>query len=121
MANQQKVIVKGVRQFTGADRTDFFDNLYEYPIPAAGTPLRNAVDSVGKYYQRTGDKGPWNESPGSSGGSEYECRQNYNILMTDGYWNGSTPSSIGNSDNTAGSSITNNSSPAIPSYLYLYA
>ncbi len=117
-----KVIVKGVRQFVGADRTDFFKNLYEYPIPAAGTPLRNSVNQVGKYFQRTDAKGPWSETPGVNGGVEYECRQNYNILMTDGYWHDSDdppPAGFGNVDNTAGSLITNHSSPAIPpTYTY---
>lgn len=114
------VIVKGVRQFTGTDRTIFFENLYEHQIPAAGTPLRNAVDKVGKYFQRNDDQGPWSETPGANGGMEYECRQNYNILMTDGYWNGSAPSNIDNSDNSPGPSITNDSSPAVPpTYTYV--
>lgn len=117
-----KVIVKGVRQFVGADRTSFFKNLYEYPIPAAGTPLRNSVDQVGKYFMRDDATGPWSETPGVSGGVEHECRQNYNILMTDGYWHDSDdppPPGIGNVDNTAGSLITNHSSPAIPpTYTY---
>lgn len=114
------VIVSGVRQFTGTDRTSFFTNLYAQDIPAMGTPLRTAVDKVGKYFQRTDDKGPWGENPGSTGGTQHSCRQNYNILMTDGYWNDSTAPSVGNSDNLAGSSITNNSSPAVPA-TYTYA
>ncbi len=112
------VVKNGVRQFTGTDREDFFDNLYEHAIPTSGTPLRGAIKSVGEYFKRTDDEGPWGETPGTSGGTQHECRQNYNILMTDGFWNGSSPS-VGNSDNTAGSSITNNSSPAVPSsYTY---
>lgn len=117
-----KVIVKGVRQFVGADRTNFFDNLYEYSIPAAGTPLRQSIDQVGKYFQRTDDKGPWSETPGVNGGVEHECRQNYNILMTDGYWHDTDDPSpgVGNVDNTAGALITNHSSPAVPA-TYTYA
>lgn len=116
-----KVIVKGVRQFAGADKINFFENLYEYPLRAAGTPLRHSVDHVGKYFQRNDDKGPWSETPGSSGGIEYECRQNYNILMTDGYWHDTDDPSpgVGNVDNTTGSTITNHSSPATPpTYTY---
>ena len=113
-------VISGVRQFTGTDRTNFFNNLYGHTIPAAGTPLLSAVDEVGKYYKRTDDKGPWGETPGTNGGTQHVCRQNFNILMTDGYWNdGSSPSGIGNSDNTAGASITNHSSPATPpTYTY---
>ncbi|SEM96540.1 pilus assembly protein [Nitrosomonas marina] len=116
-----KVIVKGVRQFVGANKTDFFDNLYGYTLRAAGTPLRHSVEYVGKYYQRNDNRGPWSETPGSSGGVEYECRQNYNILMTDGYWHDTDDPSpgVGNVDNTAGSSITNHSSPPTPpTYTY---
>lgn len=107
------VVISGVRQFTGTDRAGFFDNLYNHTIPAAGTPLRSAMDDVGKYFERTDDKGPWGETPGSNGGTQHECRQNNNILMTDGFWSGSSPG-VGNSDNSAGVSITNHSSPATP-------
>jgi type IV pilus assembly protein PilY1 len=116
--NNTSVVSSGVRQFTGTDRTNFFANLYEHPIPTSGTPLRSAMDKVGEYFERTDDKGPWGETPGSTGGTQHECRQNYNILMTDGFWNGSSPG-VGNADNSAGASITNNSSPATPpTYTY---
>ena len=113
------VIKSGVRQFTGADRTNFFNNLYDHDIPAAGTPLREAMISVGEYFKRTDDKGPWGQSPGSNGGTQHACRQNYNILMTDGYWTEGSVSGLDNSDNQSGSSITNHSSPAVPAtYTY---
>jgi type IV pilus assembly protein PilY1 len=113
-------VINGVRQFTGANKTNFFTNLYGHTIPAAGTPLRRAVDHVGKYFMRDDDEGPWGETPGSSGGTQQVCRQNYNILMTDGYWSsGNPPAGIGNSDNTAGATISNDSSPATPpTYTY---
>jgi type IV pilus assembly protein PilY1 len=113
------VIVKGVRQFTGTDRTSFFDTFYGYTMPSKGTPLRDALNSVGKYFKRTDDKGPWGETPGSNGGTQHACRQSYNILMTDGYYNDSY-SGVGNADNLAGASITNHSSPATPA-TYTYA
>jgi len=113
------VVKTGVRQFTGADRTNFFTNLYDHDIPAAGTPLREAVLAVGNYFKRTDDKGPWGLTPGSTGGTQHECRQNYNILMTDGYWTEGSVSGLDNSDNLSSSTITNNSSPAIPAtYTY---
>lgn len=112
------VVVSGVRQFTGTDRTSFFNNLYGHTIPASGTPLRQAMSSVGEYFKRTDDKGPWGQTPGTNGGTQHECRQNYNILMTDGYWNGPSPG-VGNVDNSTGTSLTNNSTPAVPStYTY---
>ncbi|WP_292919537.1 PilC/PilY family type IV pilus protein [Nitrosomonas sp.] len=108
------VVKTGVRQFTGTDRTNFFTSLYNHDIPAAGTPLREAVLAVGEYFKRTDDKGPWGLTPGSSGGTQHECRQNYNILMTDGYWTAGSVSGLDNSDNLSGSTITNHSSPAVP-------
>jgi type IV pilus assembly protein PilY1 len=114
-----EVVKSGVRQFTGTDRSNFFTNLYDHDIPAAGTPLREAMIKVGEYFKRTDDKGPWGQTPGSSGGTQHECRQNYNILMTDGYWTEGSVSGLDNSDNQSGSSITNHSSPASPaSYAY---
>ncbi len=113
------VVKTGVRQFTGTDRANFFTNLYDHDIPASGTPLREAMISVGEYFKRTDDKGPWGETPGSTGGTQHACRQNYNILMTDGYWTEGSVSGLDNSDNQSGSSITNHSSPATPaSYTY---
>lgn len=115
-------VISGVRQFTGADRTNFFSKLYGHTIPTKGTPLRTALNRVGQYYQRNDDKGPWGETPGTSGGTQHVCRQNYTILMTDGYWHDSDDPSpgVGNSDNSAGSTITNDSSPAVPpTYTYI--
>jgi type IV pilus assembly protein PilY1 len=117
------VVKNGVRQFTGTDRTNFFTNLYEHDIPAAGTPLREALIAVGEYFKRNDSKGPWGQTPGTTGGTQYECRQNYNILMTDGYWSENLLdgllgllglSGTGNYDNSPGPSITNDTSPPKP-------
>jgi len=116
-----ETIITGVRQFAGIDRTNFFNILYNHIIPAAGTPLRTAMQGVGEYLKRKDDRGPWSDTPGQSGGVQPICRQNYHILMTDGYWESgkASPTSIGNADNTAGSIITNhfpNAAPATYQY-----
>lgn len=111
-------IINGVRQFSGANRTTFFNNLYEHTIPAAGTPLRIAMDDVGRYFMRADDQGPWSDTPGSNGGTQHVCRQNYHILMTDGNWSDSF-SGIGNADGTTSNTITNhfpNANPATYTY-----
>lgn len=101
-------IARGVRPFTGADRTGFFNSLYNLPINAVGTPLRQATDDVGQYFRRIDNAGPWGQTPGSSGaGSQWACRQNYHILMTDGYWNvgageARTAAARANVDNSTG-------------------
>lgn len=108
-------LIRGVRPFSGSNRTTFFNDLYGHNIPTSGTPLRSALANVGNYFKRTDNPGPWGNTPGTNDTStQLYCRQNYNILMTDGYWNGSSPS-VGNSDGTAGSAI---SGPSNPTYTY---
>ncbi|WP_231369956.1 pilus assembly protein [Thioalkalivibrio sp. ALE17] len=97
-------IIRGVRAFTGDDRAAWFDLLYERPIPAAGTPLRTALQSAGEYFSRNDSQGPWSTTPGDSGGEDLECRQSYTILMSDGYWNGASPG-VGNVDGSPGPTI----------------
>lgn len=111
-----ETIITGVRQFAGTDRTSFFNILYNHTIPAAGTPLRTAMQSVGEYLKRKDDRGPWSDTPGQPGGIQPICRQNYHILMTDGYWESdkASPTGIGNADNTVGSKITNHFPNAAP-------
>ena len=103
-----RVIVRGVREFKEGAKTNFFSDLYTRDIPAAGTPLRLALDAAGKYYSRTDSRGPWGVNPGSGTEAPVDhisCRQSFTILMTDGYWSGSDPSGIGNQDGNAGLTI----------------
>ncbi len=100
------VIQRGVRDFADQDtagketghRKAFFNWLFERTANN-GTPLRPALDAAGKYYERTGAQGPASTTPGESGGHDLSCRQNFTILMTDGYWNGSAASGGANGDN----------------------
>jgi type IV pilus assembly protein PilY1 len=116
-------LLKGVRPFTGSDRTSFFDTLYNLTIDANGTPLREAMDDVGQYFSRTDNRGPWSSTPGSSSGPtlQLSCRRNYHIMMTDGYWNDDparTAAARANVDNTAGPTYsgTRNGASASDSY-----
>ena len=116
--NSPGALVKGVRKFSGSDRSAFFDSLYKYEIGTGGTPLRRALDDVGEYFSRTDNNGPWGETPGSnSTAAHLACRQSYNILMTDGYWNGAEAPTSGaaNADNVSGPSIAG---PDNKSYQY---
>ncbi len=63
-----------------------------------GTPLTQNLKKVGRYYEcvnSSGDPNMFDSTSGcpilsaSSGGT---CQQNYTILMTDGFYNGSSPS-----------------------------
>ncbi|MDQ3272432.1 MAG: hypothetical protein M3Q12_09750, partial [Pseudomonadota bacterium] len=122
-----RVIESGVRDFTASRKSTMFDWLYAVPADG-GTPLRLAMQEAGNYFSRTGNRGPWSDTPGSSTPNAHKtCRRAYHLLVTDGYWNDSLPSQatadnpatpglieVGNDDNTAGLNI---SGPG-PSYQY---
>jgi type IV pilus assembly protein PilY1 len=118
-------IVSGVRKFDAAGRSSFYAALYGQPMTCTGTPLRQAVDDVGVYFSRTDDRGPWGTYPGTGGGTQAYCRQNYNILMTDGYWtegsdyDARTSAARANVDGNNGPGITNdNTNPSPATYQY---
>ncbi len=113
-----EIIKTGVRKFTSTRKASFLTELYGVPI-GGGTPLPNALDWVGKYYQRVDNKGPWSKDPENGlEDSHVQCRASYALLMSDGYWT-STINTAGNSDNTAGSTITSDIPGANPgSYKY---
>jgi type IV pilus assembly protein PilY1 len=51
------------------------------------------LDDAGQYFSRQDNRGPWGATPGTDDPSpQLECRQNYTILMTDGYWCGAAAS-----------------------------
>jgi type IV pilus assembly protein PilY1 len=86
--------------FTTSERLDFYTRLFQTPIGTSGTPLRSALDAVGKQVETNLDY--FRPDPALS------CRQNFTILTTDGYWNDSNINggTVGNQDNTDGSTIT---------------
>jgi type IV pilus assembly protein PilY1 len=70
-----------------------------------GTPLRQALNAVGTYYQQSQ---PWTtmaSDPDPTATTELACRQSYTILTTDGFWNDSF-SGAGNVDGQNGATIT---------------
>ncbi len=73
------------------------DGLFNLVWPNFGTPLRQGLERAGKYFDNTDS----HTDPITN-----SCQQNYTVLFTDGYWNGSDPASgIGNADGD-GHSIT---------------
>lgn len=96
----------GVRDFNFARKTNLFKWLEDLPA-SGGTPLVTALQSIGTYYSRTDNRGPWTDNPATTSNTvanNRNCRRSYNIMMTDGYWNGATVS-VGNQDNTDGTTI----------------
>lgn len=66
--------------------------------PGSGTPLREALSRVGRYYAgiTSGINSSMTDDP-----MQYSCQQNISILTTDGFWNGN------NGENLTGGSINN--------------
>lgn len=95
--------------FVPVEKQTFLNTLYQHKIPKLGTPLRKAVDEVGQYFRDGTTNGPWQTTRGvGTVADQLSCRQNYNILMTDGYWNdaGAGTGRTGNWDNTDGTEKT---------------
>jgi type IV pilus assembly protein PilY1 len=89
-------------------RTTWYTRLYN-AVGYNGTPLPSALDGAGKYFSDSSASGPYGPE---SGVDQYACRQNFTILTTDGYWNGSSVS-VGNQDNTDGADYSGpNGTPA---------
>ena len=100
------VILSGVTDdFSGANRLAFYDQLYKYPANKNSTPLRTATGKVGEYFSRKDYGGPWANKINDSTKGQATCRQNYHILMTDGYWNEGNPGR-GNIDGADGTLMT---------------
>ncbi len=97
--------------FTGANRTTWFSRLFA-ATANGNTPTNRALYDAGEYFRQTGTTGPWGPQATTS---QYECRQNFSILTTDGYRNESGLPVVGNVDNTAGPVINR---PSGPSYQY---
>jgi type IV pilus assembly protein PilY1 len=89
--------------FSGSNRTTWFQRLHD-ANGNDGTPLKAALQRSGEYFENTTAAGPWGPATGDD---QISCRQNFAILTTDGYWNvDSTFTSVGDTDGTAGPTIT---------------
>ena len=97
----------------GENRRVWFDRLFAAGANN-GTPLIPALARAGAYFEETGANGPWGPQATAL---QFECRQNFTILTTDGYWN-SGGTAVGNTDNANGAAITR---PDGPPYTYTAA
>lgn len=70
------------------NRSDFYAWLFKLPTPPPrGTALRTAVQRAGEYLKTSGVSSPYAQNPQVAVGTEYGCRKNFHIVMTDGRWN----------------------------------
>ena len=75
-----------IADFDTAQKSAWFDLLYSQRDQGTGTPLRQALSRAGRYFANKTD----GINSGMSGDPvQYSCQQNFSILTTDGYWNGS--------------------------------
>ncbi len=80
---------------------------------SGGTPLRTALLNVGRYFDADdGNDGHIGQAPWASEADGGGCQQAFAIVMTDGYWNGDSPS-VGNVDGDDGSPFEDNYSDTL--------
>ena len=96
-----------VQEFSGANRTAFFDWLTNDVDASGGTPLQAAYNRAGYKFQEAGPLSPYAKVPGGGqpgDDEEYACRQNFHVAFTDGFWNsewvftGDNPNGINDED-----------------------
>ena len=66
-----------ISDFGAVQKSDWFNTLYQQ-VPGSNTPLKFALDAVGKYYKT---------KPGPIDNTYGVCQANYTLLTTDGYAN----------------------------------
>jgi type IV pilus assembly protein PilY1 len=71
-----------VAMFDATQKTNWYSKLYAVN-PGPSTPLREALANAGRYFA---GKKPW--SFATDDPMEYACQQNFTLITTDGYWNG---------------------------------
>lgn len=96
--------------FSNGNRAGFLQRFFQQPIPEDGTPLRKALAGVGQWLSKSpGASAPWGtssaEKQANNSANYLTCRANYTVLVTDGTWNGRSPS-VGNADGTQGPLLT---------------
>ena len=77
------------------DKNALLDALYQFQS-ANGTPLRSALYESGEYLSCNSNSF-FSSCPALSSTAGGECQQNFNVVMTDGFYNGSF-NSVGNDD-----------------------
>lgn len=87
-------ITTPVNATAATNKEDLLESLFRIDS-RHGTPLRLALERVGKYYDAADNI--WSDEPILSAANGGECQQNFSILMSDGQWNGGNPSP-GNTD-----------------------
>jgi len=78
-----------------SNKSTILTNLFNIDS-ANGTPLRQSLKDVGEYFSGN-MTATWGASPILSNAQGGQCQKNFTVVMSDGFWNGSSPS-VGNTD-----------------------
>jgi type IV pilus assembly protein PilY1 len=88
MNNNKLDATDAMGTFAGSTRTDFFTWLFGSPY-SGNTPTLRATARAGDFFTRSGSSAlnPYWDTTRSR---DLMCRQNFHVLVTDGYWNETT-------------------------------
>lgn len=90
--------------FASSTRTDFFNWLFASPYDG-NTPTLRATMRAGDFFTRSGSSA-LNPYWDTSRGRDLMCRQNFHVLVSDGYWNETTqPTSSASNSITTGKTL----------------
>ncbi|MBV2129452.1 pilus assembly protein [Arsukibacterium indicum] len=81
--NRNPEVERGVRAFEGTAKSQFYNWLYGRPDTTSGTPLKSTLQAAGDYY-KTNE--PYRAEPENTSSGLVSCRQNFTVLMTDGFY-----------------------------------
>lgn len=86
---------RAIKKNVGLWRDDFYNWIFNV-VTTGNTPNRRAMMEAGRFYERAltpNDMNPyWEFTPeGPDVGHNLSCRKNFNMQVTDGYWNFATP------------------------------
>ena len=71
-----------IATFDATQKNKFY-NIFYQQSPSGGTPLRDALSRVGRYFAHKTD---WINAGMNDDPVQYSCQQNFALLTTDGYW-----------------------------------
>jgi type IV pilus assembly protein PilY1 len=117
--------LRGVRTLLSntSNNTTLYNWLYGQ-VPRGGTPLHNVIDKTAAYYSvGTGAlEDPWatnSAALSSATNPEMSCRRSFNLLFSDGAWNGGTSTINGKDyDNNTGTTFTRTVNQVTQTFTY---
>lgn len=88
---QTAVVHQGIRELDAVHLNQVLQNLQAVQ-PQGGTPLREAVQHVGRYFRARMDRwSPWQNRLGEATSGQASCRRAFHVVVTDGLYNDPDP------------------------------